>query len=233
VPRRFEMSTLVERCQRRADLEGDGHIAPAEWTALISEQYGDLFNVVSESGLRYFEFTATLTTTGAAYVTEPEDHFATLRIDYLVDGTTTGQRRTLDELMPQEEAAWSGHGGTAEARAYALVDDRIYLYPTPPTGQLYEILYIPQSPELGLYADDDIVDVVSPDGEAFLIWGVTVKALAKSESDVRLAMSERDAARERLISWATMRALSQPRRRFAGDFDGPASGYDAADWRFR
>jgi hypothetical protein len=233
VPRRYEMSALVERCQQRADLENDGHIASAEWKALISEQYGELFNAVSETGLRYFETTATLTTTGATYVAEPEDHFSTLRLDYLVDGTVTGQRRTLDELMSQEQAVWSGHSGSSEARAYALVDDRIYLYPTPPSGQLYEILYIPQSPDLSAYADDDVIDVVSPDGEAFLIWGVTVKALAKSESDVRLAIAEREAARERLTAWATMRAFSQPRRLISGSFDGPLSGYDPADWRFR
>lgn len=231
MPRLLEMGTVQERCERRADLEGDSHISDAEWLALISEQYGELFSIVAETGLRYFETTSTLTTTGAAYVSEPSNHLATLRIDYLVDGTTTGKRRTLDELMSQEQAALSGQSSTGEARFFALVDDRIYLYPTPPTGQSYEILFIPQSPDVSGYASDECLDVVTPDGEAFLIWGVTVKALAKSESDVRLAIAERDAARERLFVWATMRALSSPRRRFSGD--DSFSGYDPSDWRFR
>jgi hypothetical protein len=232
VPRLLEMGTVVERCQRRADLENDGHIADAEWLALISEQFGELCALVSETGLRYFETTATLTTTGVAYVSEPSNHLATVRIDFLVDGTTTGLRRQLDEIMPQEQARWSGHSN-GEARAYALVDDRIYLYPTPPTGQSYEILYIPQPPDVSAFASDECIDVVTPDGESFLLWGVAVKALAKSESDVRLAIAEREAARERLTAWATMRAFSQPRRLISGSFDGPLSGYDPADWRFR
>lgn len=232
MPRRYEMGDLVTRCQRRADLEGDDHIDSDEWKALISEQYGDLFSVVADSGLRYWEYAEQLTTTGASYVDEPDDHFATVRVDYLADGTTTGRRRTLDELMPQEESAWAGHS-SGEARAFALVDDRIYLFPTPPAGQVYEIVYIPQPPDLATYADDDIVDVVTPDGEAFLVWGVAVKALNKSESDVRLAIAEREAARERLLEWAAQRAFTQPRRLVAGDFDGPNSGYDPSDWRYR
>lgn len=233
MPRRLEMGTVVERCQRRADLENDGHISAAEWLALISEQYGELYALVAETGLRYFEYTSTLTTTGAAYVSEPSDHLATVRIDYLVNGTTTGERRALDELMAQEQPRWSGRTASNEARAFALVDDRIYLYPTPPSGQSYEILYIPQPPDLSTFASDDCVDVVTPDGEAFLIWGVAVKALAKSESNVQLAIAEREAARERLVAWATMRAFNQPRRRISGEFDGPLSGYDPADWRWR
>lgn len=232
MPRRIEMGTVVERCQRRADLENDGHISDGEWLALISEQYGELFALVAETGLRYFEYTSILTTTGASYVSEPSDHLATVRIDYLVNGTVTGERRQLDEIMPQEQARWSGVTGS-EARAYALVDDRIYLYPTPLTGQSYEILYIPQPPDTSSFASDDCLDVVTPDGESFLIWGVTVKALAKSESDVRLAIAEREASRERLTAWATMRAFSQPRRLVSGSFDGPMSGYDPADWRYR
>jgi hypothetical protein len=231
MPRRFAMSTLVTRCKQRADRENDDHISASEWKTLISEQYGDLFQVVAESGLRYFEYTSTLTATGAAYVSEPADHLSTVRIDYLADGTTTGTRRPLTEIMAQEQPYVSGQTGS-EARYYALVDDRIYLYPTPPTGQSYEIVYIPQAPSLAAYADADTVDLVTADGELFLIWGVAVKALAKSESDVRLALSERDQARQRLLEWATLRAFNQPRRRFVADVDDGLY-VDAADWRYR
>ena len=120
--------------------------------------------------------------------------------------------------MPFERALWSGKTGS-EATRYTMIDDRINLYPTPPAGQVYEMLYIGQPPFLSAFADEDLIDVVVPDGEAFLIWGVCVKALAKSESSVQLAIAEREAARKRLETWSVNRALTQPRRRFTADQD--------------
>lgn len=231
MPRSFALSVLITRCKQRADLENSTHITDAEWSALISEQYGDLFSVVASSGLRYFESRTTLTTTGAATVTVPTAHYATVRLDWLVTGVTTGERRELDELMSPEEPDWAGVSGSC-ARAYAVSGSTIYLYPTPPTGQTYELTYVPQPTAYDGTTDPaTTIDLVTPDGEAFLIYGVMVKALAKSESDVRLAMAEREAARQRLLEWATLRAFTQPRRRIVSDFDGQP--YDPADWRYR
>lgn len=229
MPRRFALSTLVTRCQQRCDLENENHIAPAEWKALVSEQYGELYSIVAESGLRYFETIDTISTTGAASYAEPADHLGTVLVARVLD--SAGRRFDLDEIMAQERSGWSGM--TGDAACYALVDDQIYLYPTPPAGQTYEVLYIPQPPDLSSFLDADVIDVVNPDGEAFLIWGVAVKGRAKSESDVQLAMAEREAARVRLIEWSTLRAFNQPRRRIVRDEDVSGGNYDAADWRFR
>jgi hypothetical protein len=231
MPRSFALSVLITRCKQRADLENSTHITDAEWIALISEQYGDLFSVVASSGLRYFESRTTLTTTGAATVTVPSAHYATVRFDWLVNGTTTGERRELEELMSPEEPDWAGRSGS-NARAFAISNDLIYLYPTPPAGQSYELTYIPQPATYdGATSPATLIDLVTPDGEAFLIYGVAVKALAKSESDVRLAMAEREAARQRLLEWATLRAFTQPRRRIVADDGGGL--FDPADWRWR
>lgn len=225
MPRRYAMSTLVSRCQQRCDMETSGLITTAEWKSLVSEQYGDLYSVVADSGYRYFEYLATLTTTGAAYVAEPTDHLATIAVLYVVDAS--GHRRRLRALSPQERPRWGGRTGTAWF--YEFVDDRIYLYPVPPSGQSYELLYIPQPPDLTSYADSDIVDVVAPDGESFLIWGVAVKALAKQGSDVQLAMAEREQARTRLTEWAALREFSEPRRPFL-DYEDDVCVDDASWW---
>lgn len=232
MPRSFALSVLVTRCQQRSDLENSTHITTAEWNVLISEQYGDLFSVVASSGLRYFESRTTLTTTGAATVSVPTAHYATIRLDWLVNGTTTGERRELEELMSPEEPGWSGRTGS-NARAFAISDALVYLYPTPPSGQAYELTYIPQPTTYDVASTGaELLDLVTPDGEAFLIYGVMVKALAKSETDVRLAMAEREAARARLLEWATLRAFTQPRRRIVSDFDGGngGGGWDPGNW---
>lgn len=227
--RLIRMDQLIDRCKQRVDKEEDDHIADSEWRRLISEQYGDLFEVVAGTGLRYFEKVGTLTTDGSAYVSEPADVLATIGLDYIVN-STTGERRPLREIMVQERAMWAGRS-SSYAQAFAIIDDRIYLYPTPPTGQTYELIYVYQSPDLGEFDDDQCVDVVTPSGEAFLIYGVAVKAHAKSETDAQLAIAERDAARDRLLEWAVKRMLNQPRRQVIEDeVTLPIS---PADWRFR
>jgi hypothetical protein len=225
MPRRYEMGTLVSRCQLRADKANDDHIATAEWQALISEVYGtDVFSVVAATGLRYFEYTESLVTDGAAYVAEPDDHLSTIRLDYV---DPSGNRFPLDEAMIEEQPCLSNQ--TGRAYRYAVVDDRIYLYPTPPSGQTYELLYIPQPPDLTDYASDDVIDVVTADGEACLIWGVAAMAKSKASQDASLHLQKQEFHRQRLEVWAADRAMTQPRRRIA--VDEYPGGYEEGDYR--
>ncbi len=203
--RNVTLGTLVTRCQQRADLENNDHIATAEWKSLISEMNGELQLLVAETGMRYFETEANISLSTFAL---PSDHLATIGVDFVVD--VAGRRRQLAEIMVQERTFVIGQ--TGEAYTFAIVAQTILLYPVPSTGT-YKHIYIPQPPDISAAADATNVDVVTPDGEAFLIWGVAVKALAKSESDVRLAIMERDQARERLRTWAQLRSYITPRRR--------------------
>lgn len=207
MPRRYDLQTLVSRCQKRCDKENDDHIADAEWAALISEQYGELFEIVSGTGLRYFETVHSFTATGADSYDEPDDHGKTVGVDRVA---SDGTRVALRPLMAQERTRYGG--ATGDACEYAIVDDQIFLYPKPSSGS-YEVIYIPQPPDISSYADADLIDVVCIYGEAFLIWGVAVKALAKSEGDLRAAMAERDRAGARLMEWAAERDANEPRRR--------------------
>jgi hypothetical protein len=225
------MSVLRTRCQQRVDKEVDGQIAsPLEWNTIISEVYGDLWTAVVGTGMRYFERSQQFIATGAKSYPEPVDHYETVNVAYIYD-TTNGYRRDLDELMEQERSRYMGLT-TSEAYKYALIDDQLYLFPNPPSGT-YEMLYVAQPPDLSAYTDTQLVDVVAPAGEEFLIWGAAVRANAKSESDVTLALQERDGARAKLVEEAVLRALNAPRRRVVRDAydDSPYGGiYDPADW---
>lgn len=219
MPRIFTVGTLVTRCKQRCDQENSSHISDGEWQSLLGEAYGDLYSVVAGTGLRYFESSTTITTDGSASYDEPSAMLATTRV---VRVNTDGTSYELNEAMNQEEPYFGSL--TGDARFYSTVDDQLFLYPTPPTGQTYVWSYIAQPPDLGTSDTDDLVDVVTPDGEAFIIWATAVKALAKSESDPQLAMSEREASRARLAEWAQLRSFSQPRRRIVKD------EYDYNDW---
>jgi hypothetical protein len=225
MPRRFELGELITMCKQQVDGEGQESLGPTECKRMLGTLYAELYQEVAKPGLRYFETTVELTSDGSDHLAEPEGHLATIGLDYLASAT---DRRELEEISAQDRNRFIG--ATGEARAYALVDDEIRLYPTPPSGHVFELLYIPQPPSLMTVADTYQVDVVTADGEAFLIWGFAVMALGKedSSSDARLARSERDAAKERLIEWAALRSFHNmklpqvspgPEHRLPGDWE--------------
>lgn len=205
-------------------MEGQENISTTEWKQYISTSYAELFSLVAETGLRYFEATETITATGADSYTEPAAMMSTIGVDYVVNAQ--GERRALYELMAQERNIYRGL--TGEAVAYELIDDQMYLHPKPTSGT-YKWLYVPQPPDLSSSADATVVDVVTPDGEAFLVWAVAVQAKEKEGTDSSTARQERELARERVLQWATLRMLNGARRRMVDDQEG---SYDPADyWR--
>lgn len=226
MPRNYTLTNLIKRAQRRCDMEGDPAIGPDEWGDLISEAYGELYTIVFESGLEYFERALPVTATGAQTIGEPVDHLSTVQVLYLADAAS---RRyvALRELMAQERALVSGQtvSSGSFARAFALVDRQIYLYPTPPAGQVYEIRYVPQPPDL---IEPCTVDVVTPDGLSFLLWNTAVMANAKTEIDATLAITRLEAARERFTQSVSLRALNAPRRRIL-DIETDAGDSEWAD----
>lgn len=222
MPRLVTMGKLEARCQRRADLEEDDHISHEEWLEIINESWGELFGIVAGAGLRYFETRETFTTDGSNELAEPVNVRSIVGL-WLVE--SSGHKRLLRPLLPQERAQWSG-SGTDSARRYEFIDNTLYLYPTPPTGQTYELLYIPEAPDVSEYASDDCVDCVTAEGEAFVIWGAVVKAKSKSESDVRLALAERERLGSVVKDWALNRMMIEPQRRIVTDIDLETSERD-------
>ncbi len=234
MPRLIEMGALLLRCKQRADKVFDDHVGgddTAEWRRLISEVWAaDVFQPVAGTGSRYFETRSTLTTTGAAYVSEPSGIMNPIRLDYV---DASGQHHELQQVSIQEEGSFSGAPAGDRAYRFAHVDDRIYLYPTPPSGQTYELLYVPQATDLSGYADDACVDVVNADGEACVIWGVAALARVKASQDVALHMAKQQLHRDRLEYWAASLALTQPARRHHADEYDERVPFEEGDWRFR
>jgi hypothetical protein len=217
MPRRFTLDALRTACKQQVDLENHGVISDVEWAGYISRSYGELYSIVLDVGLQYFEYATQLTTDGTNKLSEVSDHFSTVNLSYLADATA-GRYEDLREISAQNRSRLSGRTG-GKAQYFAHVDDKIYLYPTPPTGQVYELRYTPQPPDISTFASDACIDVVNPDGHDFLIWGVAVRACGKTEADPALAMRERDAARDRFIE--SCRDKSQmSARRIQVDYDG-------------
>ncbi len=205
-------------------MENQESISTTEWKHMISTAYGELFSHVAETGLRYFEATETITATGATSYNEPAAMLSTVGVEFVVNAQ--GERRNLRELMPQERNIFRGL--TGEAVAYELADDQLYLHPNPSSGT-YKWIYVPQPPDLSAEVDATNVDVVTPDGEGFLIWAVAVLAKEKEGTDSSFAIAERERCRERVIQWATLRAMHDARRKMVDDQD---VWFDSADYRY-
>lgn len=238
MPRNLLMGDVVLRCQRRADQEFVNVIQPPEWKALISEMYAQLYSTAVQSGMRYFESTATITANGATSYAVPTDHDETIGIDRVADATS-GRIDQLGELMIQERTRFSGL--TGDASGYALIGLAIVLYPRPTTGT-YLHVYVPQAPDISALADTATVDLVTGDGEAFLIEGVAAKAKPKTDADPSANILARNEAMTRFEADVKRRAVTNPRRRvvvrnrlsYLDDWeDGGWLGNDPGSWRNR
>lgn len=208
MPRRILTSTLIERFKQRCDMVGDDSIDRSEWLSYASEVYGELCTEASlGAASRYFETSTTITADGSVSYDEPADHYATERIVEVLDD---GRERPLRELQPHEEAAYRGRTGIAAG--WLHVDDQLFLCPAPASGT-FKWFYIGQPTDLSAYTDADIVDVISPAGESFLVWGVAILAKAKGGKDVQLALAEKERARTRLQFESASRNLTDPKTR--------------------
>lgn len=217
--RSLTLTQIKTRCQQRADREQSDHVGgldTTEWESLISEAYGEMYMLVAEAGSRYFETEATIAITGATSYALPAAHLATLAVDRVT--SSAGERESLFEVMPQERAAVIGRVGQAEA--FGLVGSNLELYPAPTTGD-YRHIYIPQPTDLSSSAGSTSVDLINVHGQAYVIWSVKLKALDKSESDVRVSMNQIAKAEEGLRQWALIRSFNTPRRQLpmGGDHD--------------
>lgn len=213
MPRRKAYSYWAARGRKLADKEGDEHISPAEVAECANEVYGDLYALVCGGADAYFQTTYSFSADGSVSYDEPDDHFSTVCLELV---TSSGERTPLTKLLAQERHLYSPPNGWnmgGDASAYSLIDNQIFLYPKPSSGN-FELLYIPQPPDLTTYADADMVDVVNVYGEQFFMYGVAALIKSKSEDDVRFFLNRQARAEEKLVEWAAQRSFHDGQQRF-------------------
>lgn len=201
--------------RQRCDIVNSDHIEDPECRLLMTEVYGELWAEIDLSGERYFETSEDITATGAASYDEPVAVLSTIRI---VRVDSSDREIPLRELSIQEEPAYKGLTG-GDASYYTLVDDQLFLYPNPSSGT-YRWYYLQQPTDLSDYDDDDLVDVMCPAGLSFMLWGFAVLATAKAKGDVRLALDQKEKARELVQIWAANRHATKAHTRGSVVDDG-------------
>ncbi len=200
MPLRQPLSYWKTRIRKLADAEGNQHVSDAEIVEGIYEVYGDLYHLEVDGASEYFQTTYDFSATGAESYDEPDDHLSTVSVERV---ESNGRRTVLRRLQPQQRHRFAGATGR-HATAYALIDAQIFLYPPPDSGE-YQMLYIPQPPDITEYLDDDEIDVVNVYGAQFLVYGVAALVLSKSESDQRGWLMRQERAEKKFIEWAAQR----------------------------
>lgn len=180
MPRTFTLAQLRTLVRQRADRENDPHVTDTEINSYISASYGELYDLLVQSGLPYFKATQTIVTTGSSnpYALS-SDFYAMIRVWYKA-GTDTWW--PLREAHPREVHRFLALTGTRRAVAYEVTGttpagDSLELFPIPPAGQTYEVRYFPRP--LDLTTDADVVDGVSG-WEEFIVVDAALKCLTKS-----------------------------------------------------
>lgn len=222
--RLFQVADLILAAKEAIDAENQGNIPDLLWQKWLSSVNGRLHGIVAKSGFRYFETPQTINTDGiASTFALPADHLSTTTVVRVV---APDDRRPLRRLPAQIQAQMvtaSGAAAGSEATFYAQIAQELWLGPQkPPVGQVYEHRYIPNAPDLRTVVTTTPVDVVTPDGESFIIAGMAVAGLMKQRMDPRDQVRERNEAEARLREWANLRALHDQHR--------SVSGMDASGW---
>lgn len=152
--RTFRLENLVARSQRQANLENHDLVSGAEWREILSQQWEELHSVFVDSGMRIYESEETVVSDGSEAYALPHDYLHTLGVDYEY---TDGTRLPLPELMVQERNFYTGAASASHAVAYTVKAESLRLQPTPPSGQTYYHVYVPQ-PQDFRDRDVDVVD---------------------------------------------------------------------------
>lgn len=212
--------TLITMAQQAVDMEDDSSIDDTEWKQLLATAYGEMHNILVESGHRYFESTSAITGDGSASYSLPADFLTLVGIDRDSDG------QALLQLMAQDRSLY--RNATGDSQAYSFSGANVKLFPAANTGNSYTMTYVPQPTVDSSIADGTNVDVVTTDGEAFIVWHMANRALVRDQDDPRDVRREREEARGRFTKWAQLRALNDTMYMAAPQ--GDLAALDIASW---
>ena len=215
--RNLTVAQLIDRAKKRMDMENSDVLSDAEWQENLSTVYGELYEEVADSGMRYFETEATIVADGSASYALPSDHLSTIAVDGEV--SVGGNRYPLRESMVQERNAYTGSASSGRACEYALVGDTLKLYPAPSSGNYFHT-YIQQVADLSEVDTGTSVDVFTASGEKFVVFGLVILARTKEQDSIRDDLAQQQQALAKLRKWVVQRSFNTPRRPVAEDVGG-------------
>ena len=228
--RLFDLGYIIDMAKKRSDMENQDLLDDMEWRMNASEVYAELIQAVTLGNPRYRETELIINTNGESDYDLPDDFLTAIGVDYL---SASDQPRQLRQIQSQERNVYTGVG-QSEARAFAFINQKLRLYPTPPVNQEYRLVYAPHPIRIECQGPNYKIDVVAPNGEKFMIYALAELALIKEESlqSAKYCEMKADKALAFIEEWAGEQLISHAQRTVVSNDHQYDDHYsDPADYR--
>lgn len=229
--RSVTVTTLVAAVRSLADIENDDHISDTLIKEWLSSFWAELYETIVSSGLAYYECIKSYPSNGNSrgLYALPSDFYAPLRVDYVAsaDNYTPLKEINLRELHRVARTT------TGQASFYRVVGSNLVLYPAPPSGQTYEMKYIPAPADL---TSSSVTEVDGVAGwEEYPIRGAVINALSKQDRDTAVHERRLAALKKRIEGAALNRGIANATtlydERGGNDWFNYDFAFDPANWR--
>jgi hypothetical protein len=201
--RTYTVTELITAVRQRADIENDPHKTDAEIRHWINVAYAELYDMLVQSGVPYFQSETTVTSiAGTSSYALPADFQSVIAVYYNV---TTVTRERLHEILPTQLDAVTVTGD--RGYYYRLSGSNLILHPTPTaSNQTYLVIYIPAPAK---FTANETVDGFSG-WEEYVVVKAAMSAMVK-EANVemyQLLDNERARLAKRVVDNALSRQIA-------------------------
>lgn len=218
------LAQLMTAVRQRADMVTSGYtpaltgddffVTEPELISYINQSYFELYDLlVSAFGNNYYVQTPYQFTTDGVneQFALPADFYKLLGCDLSLSGGTPGSWLSVKHFEFADRNRYSvpnfqAFYGVTNLR-YRLNGTNLWLTPTPASGQVMQIWYVPRMTQLTALAGT--ADGISGWTE-YIICDAAMKCLQKEESDVSVLMAEKQALKIRIEAMAENRDAGPP-----------------------
>lgn len=215
--------------QQRADMTMDPFVTTPEWNSYLNQSYCELYDLLVTTYEDYFLAPA------AWFVTNGQSNFYPLPDGVTTFQSPTGtpfvapafyKDRGVDLALTtapnaftslrrfnyRDRNKYSWQNAPAQFLSlqnmrYRVMGQSIEFQPTPASGQVIQLWYVPRPKTLLL--DSDLLDGVSGWSE-YVVVDAAIKALQKKEFPVDVLMAQKQALRDRILTAASNRDAGEP-----------------------
>lgn len=235
------LGQLMTAVRQRADMTTAGYapsltgtaffVSEPELISYINQSYFELYDlIVAAFGNNYYVASPYQFTTDGVneMFALPADFYKLLGVDLSLTGGTPGSWLTVRGFEFNDRNRYSvpnfqAFYGVTNLR-FRLNGNSLWLTPTPSSGQVMQLWYIPRLTTLAALADT--ADGISGWTEYIIVDGA-IKCLQKEESDVSILLAQKQALIQRIEAMAENRNAGPPPKvvdNLTGDVWWPGNG---------
>jgi hypothetical protein len=190
-------------------MENTTFVADGELNEYISASYAELHDLLTQSGISFWEGTHTFSTTGASSYSLPSDFCWPIMVVYK-DGTS--QAYEVEMVDIERMTRIKNMTDTTYPLGYRIVNsgtsEAIHVYPTGNSGASITLYYIPCPDDLT--DDADVINGVSG-WEEYIVVDAAIKCLEKEESNTGHLMARKQQLLQRIEQMKEKREMHMGR----------------------